>query len=160
MNNCGLLISWCTKLNKKIASVSIIAIMTVVLFGTFAVYRALAQGPLTVNAAIFSGLSPIPKQVTNDLDIVYVAVMAGASGGTGPYTIEVWIRQQPDPYQRWAIFEQPATGGGGIPILWSTNAPTTSDQRFVNIFVRVTDSTAAVEFEEFTILLPMSSPTA
>ena len=152
--------SWCTKLNKKIASVSIIAIMTVVLFGTFAVYRTSAQGPLKANAAIFSGMSPIPKQVANDLDIVYVVVMAGATGGTAPYTLEIWIRQQPDPYQRWAIFEQPYTGGAPIPLVWSTNAPTSSDQRYVNIFVRVTDSLAAVASEELTILLPMSSPTA
>lgn len=152
--------SWCTKLNKKIASISIIAIMTVVLLGTFAVYQTSAQGPLKVNAAIFSGLSPFPKWQANDLDIVYVAVMAGASGGTAPYTIEIWIRQQPDPWQRWAIFDQYSEGAGGIPILWSTNAPTSSDQRYVSIIVRITDSLAEVASEQFTILLPMSSPTA
>lgn len=151
--------SWCTKLNRKIASISIIAIMTVVLLGTFAVYRTSAQGPLKVNAAIFSGLSPFPKWQADDLDIVYVAVMAGASGGTAPYTIEIWIRQQPDPYQRWAIFDQYYEGAGGVPILWSTNAPTSEDQRTVNVFVKVTDSTQAVASQYFTILIPLSSPT-
>jgi len=118
-------------------------------------YRASAQA-LKASVVVESGLNPIPKVVSNDLDIVYVMVVAGGSGGTGPYTIEVWIRQASDPWQQWAIYEQMY---GSMPILWSTNAPTDPAKRSVDIYVRVTDSMGAMASQFLTILIPLSSPT-
>jgi len=145
-------------LKKKIASVCIITVMATVLLGTFFVNRAFAPA-LKVNVMIESGLNPFPKIVQNDLDIVYVLVVATASGGTSPYTIEIWIRQRPDPYQRWAIYEQTYTYQS-VPVLWSTNAPTLASQRIVDIRVKATDSIGTIALQNFLIYLPMSSPTA
>lgn len=150
------LCAWCTTLNKKIASTCIIAVMTSVVLGTFLVNRAAAQA-LKANVVVESGLNPFPKVVANDLDIVYVMIMAGGYGGTGPYTIEVWLRQRDDPWQRWAIYDQMY---GSMPVLWSTNAPTTEAKRYLDIYVRVTDSVAAMAVQELTILIPLSSPIA
>ena len=131
----------------------------VVLFGTFIIYRTSAQTGLEVGAMIWSGLSPFPKFQPGDLDIVYMLVAPTIYGGTSPYTIEIWIKQGSDPWQCWAAYTQ-AYSYGAPGTLWSTNAPTSEAGRTVQIAVKATDSMGLVATRLFTILLPLSSPTA
>ena len=144
-------------MNKKIASACIIVVMAIVIFGTFYVNRAASVAALKVTLWVSCGLNPLPKVVPSASDIVYVVIMAQASGGTLPCSIQVYLRQGEDLPQLWSSFEQTSMYQTSIPVVWSTNAPTSEAQRNLDIFVRVTDSTLAIAEQGSRIYLPLNS---
>jgi hypothetical protein len=141
-------------MNKKIAAACVIVLMTVVLFGNFAVYRASAQIPLKASLIVESAINPVAEYPSPFS--VYVVILASASGGIAPYVIEVFIKHADEPWQLLAIFDTDAFKQP--PVVWSTFVPHNSTEQPLYIWVRVTDSTGAQAVQGTTILLPILPP--
>ncbi len=140
-------------LNRRIVSGILITVVTIGVFGGFFIARAVTIPPLKAGLLVWTVLSPIPRVVANDTRLLYVAVVAQASYGTAPYTIEVKIGASPATSSLYAYYIQQYSGTMA-PVIWSENAPKTATSLYIQVLVA--DNASAISAAFTTITLPTS----
>ena len=129
------------------------------MYGVNVTTAATTPAHLKVSAITELVVNPVANQVTGTQEKVYLVVLAGVTGGSGNYNLDIWLKQGTEPLQRWFhVYGWSASSADGFPIpfVWSTLCPTAAGSlQQVYIQVNATDaSTSATGIFTTTIYIP------